>query len=353
MGLTLGRKDLIAVATALARLIEETLRANLRGAKFIWHGGEPLLAGIRFFQRAVELQQKLAAPGQQIINTIQTNGTLLNRTWASFLAERDFHVGVSLDGPMEIHDKHRKFPNGSGSHSRVMRGIEHLRKAGTRFGVIAVVTRDTVVSPQFVFDFFRREGIYRISFNTLSCRYGPSRYGADNSSDAPSSYEPTVGQYAEFLKIMFDLWISVDDPRIHIRQIDNIVKLLMGGRHSSCVFANHCHRYFTVDHRGDVYLCDAEIMNSETLLGNLGDGGVQHILSSSKFLAHRTRFATIRQQNGCPSCLWFGLCRGGCSGDYFAAAQGGASKNMFCGFLQDMFGYCRNRLVELGVKVVV
>ena len=152
------RMSLDMVSQVIAKALDYADRVGL-----IWHGGEPLLMGIQFYEKVVELQKRYKREGQTIKNNLQTNGTLISQEWVDFFKANDFHVGVSLDGPPEVHNETRVFRSGQGSFEQVMRGIRLLRENGVKFGVLAVITKETMrLGAKRFLDFFIENGIFNI-----------------------------------------------------------------------------------------------------------------------------------------------------------------------------------------------
>jgi uncharacterized protein len=191
--------------------------------EFVWHGGEPLLMGVHFYKEVVELQKKFKHENQVIMNSIATNGTLISQEWVDFFKANDFHVGVSLDGPPEVHNANRVFRNGQGSFEQVMRGIRLLKENGVKFGVLAVITKETVrLGAKRFLDFFIKNGIFNIGIL-------PQRPALNiGRTDALPRYE-----FEKFAIELFDYWYSLDDPRIEIRELNAVLDRIFGAESKS------------------------------------------------------------------------------------------------------------------------
>lgn len=284
----------------LEKLVRDYAEADDSGSfQFIWHGGEPLLAGIKFFEAALRFQ-KLYMAGAKIKNVIQTNGTMLTPNWVSFFLENRFKVGVSLDGPREFHDAYRITPRGAGSYNRIMKNLVSARKLGLKFSVIATVNKSNVGAPDELFDFFVGHGINSFGFNMVFER---------DSVGIPMSFSISNEEYADFQCRIFDRWLERDDPKLRIRHIDSIVGGMLGLPVRSCIYAGTCHRFFNINSNGDVYPC--ERLTDAPRLGNLQESSLSDIVRASPYQAHCTM--TNDLPSDCKSCRFLKVCRNGCT----------------------------------------
>jgi uncharacterized protein len=237
----------------------ELVSGNL---SFIWHGGEPLLAGLDFFQEVIRLQKLLISVDRSVRNSIQTNGTLITDEWASFFKENDFKVGVSLDGGMESHDRFRVTHAVCGTFNNTVRGIKILRKYDLEPSVIQTITRVNV---------FRAEEDFRFFVDNL----GLSSFGVNPYLDLSKSNEYMQEQslsndeLTQVLKTYTDLWLRHDDDSLRIREIDNCLAGLCGKRARGCSFNGTCHIFYTINYDGKIYPCDRLSGNSEFCFGNI------------------------------------------------------------------------------------
>jgi len=209
----IGRRVRRIDSALLEKFIGEYMAyASRRGgvATFIWQGGEPLLAGLDFFREVVELQIKYARPGMMVSNAVQTNGTLIDEEWARFFRKYNFLVGVSVDGPKEIHDARRVTGSGKGSYDLVMRGIGHLRDAGAEFNILTVVHDGNVDKGRELMEFYRRENFGYVQF--IPCMDFRAQ-----EPDRPARYQITPEQYGRFLCETFDVWYNDGRPEISVR----------------------------------------------------------------------------------------------------------------------------------------
>ena len=271
---------------------------------FIWHGGEPLMAGKDLFQTIVDLQ-KFHTPqkGETFTNFDQTNGTLLDDEWCSFFERNQFDVGVSLDGPEDLHNAYRVYPGGKGSFSAVMHGWKLLTESKTPAGALAVISRDSLGKAEEIFRFFLREGI--LNFNLLPCM----EVDGKNGNLTPQSIQPA--EYAQFLGEIYDLLIQEDNPAVKITDIFNILVALLGGKPSSCRVNGTCGVYVTVQSDGTVWPCDNFVGTEGFRLGNLQEQTLAEILSGGPRKCFQSW--VISQRSACRGCELNAVCKGGCS----------------------------------------
>lgn len=235
---------------------------------FAWQGGEPTLLGIEFFRKAVVLQQRYAN-GKRIENALQTNGILLNDEWGEFLAANQFLVGLSVDGPRELHDRYRLDKQHQPTFDRVMRGLEVLRKHRVEFNTLTVVHRHNARHPLEVYRFLKDIGSRYLQFIPLVERSPDAIAAALGLSFAmpPSPGSATPAQqvtrwsvlpedYGEFLVQIFDEWVRRDVGRVFVQLFDVALANWMGEPPGLCVFAERCGRALAMEHNGDVYSCD-------------------------------------------------------------------------------------------------
>ena len=248
--------------------LENLTRAAMAYAEgqvtFAWQGGEPMLAGLPFFRRAVELQRELARPGLRVENTIQTNGTLIDDDWAAFFAERGFLVGVSIDGPRRVNDAARVGRGGEGTFQRVMRGVGALRRHGVDFNVLTVVTSASAECPAEVYRFLTGQGFGWLQF--IPCM--DDRPGEGN----PWAVESRA--YGAFLADVFDLWFAdfCHGTAPDIRMFSNLAQMAAGFAPEECGMCGRCTTYFAVESDGSVYPCDF-YTTDDWLLGNVNEMG--------------------------------------------------------------------------------
>jgi len=248
-----------------------------------WQGGEPTLMGVDFYRRAVALQEKYCRPGMTFENTIQTNGTLLDDEWCEFLRANDFLVGISLDGPREIHDTYRRDKKGQPTFDRVMRGLRRLQKHRVEYNVLVTVNRTNAKHPLEVYRFLRDQvgiswfqfipAIERVSKGVVS----PFQEG---TSVSDRSVEPV--QWGQFLIAIFDEWVRHDVGKVFVQSFEASVRnWLRPGSSGMCVFDPVCGHGLALEHNGDLYSCD-HFVEPEYLLGNIQQQQMTELAGSER-----------------------------------------------------------------------
>ena len=242
---------------------------------FSWQGGEPTLLGLGFFERVVALQRRYAKPGQRIENDLQTNGTLLDEDWAQFLKRHRFLVGLSIDGPKDVHDAMRPTKRGQPSWDEVMRGLEHLKRHGVPFNTLTCVHRHNASRPLDVYRFLRREvGSTYLQFIPIvePRNFETSAPGSGSPADMPMLGSPRskpghplsvvtpssveAEEYGYFLCKVWDEWLSRDLGKVLVAFCETLVVQRMGRPSQVCVHAENCGKNVAIEHDGSVYACD-------------------------------------------------------------------------------------------------
>jgi len=307
-------------STERYRMSPEVLRAYVANfiaaspgpvVHFVWHGGEPTLAGIDFYRRAVDLQREYLPEGWRCINSLQTNGTLINEAWAAFIAEQKFDVGVSIDGPEVLHDINRRDRRDRGSHARVMRGWRFLREHGVDPDVLCTVNADTAAHPREVYRYFLDEGVRWLQFIPVVQR---SRGGVTPNSVTPEAL-------GSFLCTIFDEWVRYDVERINVQSFVECLFIASGRPANLCVMSPQCGNVLAVEHDGGIYSCD-HFVDQRHYLGNVMTDDFSSVLGCDaqvSFGTAKSRTLTSR----CRSCPVLTYCRGGCPKDRFAMTDAG------------------------------
>jgi uncharacterized protein len=258
---------------------------------FAWQGGEPTLLGVEFFRKAVALQERYAE-GKLIFNAIQTNGTLLDDEWCKFLAGNGFLVGLSIDGPEELHDRYRVDKRQQPTFGKVMRGLELLKKHDVQFNTLTVVNRGNSVRPLEVYRFLKSIGSEFLQFIPLVERAAPAELkgydfapppvaGEEGNSAVVTEWSVEAEQYGEFLCAIFDEWVRKDVGTTFVQLFDVALGNWMGLGSSLCVFAEKCGGALAIEHNGDIYSCDHYVY-PEHRLGNLMNTGLGDMVNSDQ-----------------------------------------------------------------------
>ncbi|NLF38065.1 anaerobic sulfatase-maturation protein [bacterium] len=300
---------------------------------FSWQGGEPTLLGAGFFRRAVELQKKYAG-GKTITNSLQTNATALNDDLCAVFAENKFLLGVSIDGPREIHNRYRLDKQGNPTFDRVMDGIALLRKHGVEYNALTVVGRHNARHPLNVYRFLKETGFEFMQFIPLVER-APDAHAKAIGLDlaeppelrakeerlpvTPWTVEPFV--YGSFLTSIFDEWVREDVGKTFVQHFDVALGNWLHCGPGLCIYAERCGTALVLEHNGDLYACDHYVY-PEYRLGNIADKPLADMVFSdaqSKF--GMDKFATLPGQ--CMRCPVRFACNGGCTKHRFATTPEG------------------------------
>ncbi len=312
----------------LEAYVRQTIAAqpeNVDSIDFAFQGGEPTLMGLDFFRRLVALQQKYVPPGKQVNNALQTNGILLDDAWCEFLKAHGFLVGLSIDGPADLHNVYRRNPQNGPSFVQVERGMDCLRKHAVPFNVLCCVHRANGDHPARVYRFFRDAGVDFLQFIPIvQPRPGVARLGNPGDAPAETLVSPASvlpQQYGRFLRAMFDLWVQRDVGRIFVRDFDQALAAWLGVGATLCIYAQQCGRAVALEHNGDLYACD-HFVAPDCRLGNIHDVPIAQLVDS----ARQERFGRDKEATlpaFCRRCAVRFACNGGCPKDRFLATPDG------------------------------
>lgn len=292
--------------------------------KFIWHGGEPLLAGIKFYENAVRLQNKFRKGSDAVKNVIQTNATLITSEWASFFKCEDFGVGVSLDGCRKNHNRHRRDAAGRGTFNRVLRGIAELRRQGIKPGIIQTVTRSGVDSFPEDFHFF--------SSSLKVNGWAVNLYAKGSSRKSKLANESLRNRdVSKIYSSIVREWLNCNDADLRLREIENFVAGAMGRRADTCSFNGTCANYFCLDAKGLIWPCDRLSGDTRFLLGDLRKQSLQEILSGKAANNHIVHAKQLTDD--CLPCRWRNACNNGCT----AMRNPATKKYVYCASRLKMF----------------
>lgn len=309
---------------------------------FSWHGGEPLLAGMEFYRKAVELENKHKPESFTVYNGIQTNGLLINDEWCRFLAENDFYVGISMDGPEEFHNAFRIYSNGKPSFKKVLEGYRLLQKYNIRNEILCVVSSANVSKPLEIYRFFKSLDARFITFLPLVIR-DLSKPGHVHDISVPAE------EFGRFLCKIFDEWIAEDIGRIKIQIFEEAVRPAFGQEHSLCIFKKVCGRVPVIELNGDFYSCD-HFVDPEHHVGNIMSHPVSVLLNSEKqrnFGMEKLR--TLPEF--CIQCDVREMCNGECPKNRFIKTpDGGPGLNYLCPGYRIFFRHIKPFVEAVGAE---
>lgn len=295
-----------------AAYIQQLLAAHADQAEVVvaFQGGEPTMMGLEFFARTLELEKQFAQPGQQILNTIQTNATLISDEWADFLAEHDFLVGVSIDGPQEMHDAYRVDKGGKPTFDRVLTGLQRLKAAEVTWNALTTVHAANGDHGRTVYRFLRDDlGASFMQFIPIV--------------EQGQQYSVGAEQYGRFLIDVFEDWVRHDIGDVFVQAFDTALAHWLGmDQVGLCVHARTCGQAVALEHTGDLYSCD-HFVEPEHLLGNITQGRtlLELVDSSQQRRFGQAKLTTLPDY--CRRCEVRFACNGGCPKDRFITTPDG------------------------------
>jgi len=312
---------------------------------FAWQGGEPTLLGVDYFRKIIHLQEKYAN-GKVIHNSFQTNGVLLDNDWGKFFSENKFLIGISIDGPQEIHDKYRVFKGGQESFEKVMQGVEILKKYQVDFNTLSCVQKDNSYKPSEVYNFLKEIGSGFMQFIPIVERITTKI--SDNEINLVSpNYEKEAKvtdwsvesiQFGKFLSAIFDEWVRYDVGKYYVQIFDISLETWIGEKASLCVFRDTCGGAMALEHNGDLYSCDHYVY-PENKLGNIMTDLLQTMVNSGK----QTKFGIEKKMKlpaYCRNCDFLFACNGECPKHRFIKTPDGEDGlNYLCAGYKHFFNH--------------
>ncbi|MFN2314999.1 MAG: anaerobic sulfatase maturase [Bacteroidales bacterium] len=318
----------------LERYIHQHIEASTEPEIFFsWHGGEPTLAGLDFYKRAVAIQEAYKPEGSTIRNGIQTNGTLITDEWGSFFSMENFYVGISIDGPERYHNTNRTQAGGRGTFKEVMRGLEILKRHNVSHEFLCVVSNDNVSAPLEIYRFFKDLGASYITFLPLVEEDG------DGSGKAtPSSVGPL--DFGKFLSAIFDEWIGEDIGKVKVQVFEEALRTAFRQEHTLCIFKPACGGVPVVEMNGDFYMCDHYVVPAHRS-GNIADTPLATLLDHPRQKAFgEAKRDTLPRY--CLECEVLDMCNGECPKNRFVTAPTGEpGLNYLCEGYRYFFNHCR------------
>jgi uncharacterized protein len=309
--------------------------AGVPEVQVAWQGGEPTMMGVEFFRRSVELANQYLQPGQRAAYTIQTNGTLLDEEWAAFFKEHDFLVGISIDGPRELHDAYRVNKGGKGSFDQVIRGLEHLKAGGVEWNALTTVHAANAGHGREVYRFLRDEcGARFVQFIPIIERVAEADADGEvpwsswrdrplyvQQGDRVTGRSVTAEQYGRFLIEVFEEWVRRDVGEIYVQMFDVALANWAGEPPGLCVHSETCGLALALEHTGDLYSCD-HFVEPAYKLGNIKQTRMLDLVASQQ----QTQFGLDKRDTlpqYCLDCDVRFACHGGCPKDRFVSTPDG------------------------------
>lgn len=330
--------------------------AGAREVVVAWQGGEPTMMGLDFFRRSIQLERRYARPGMRVLNTLQTNGTLLDDEWGAFLRANAFLVGISIDGPREMHDVYRVDKGGKPTFDRVLRGLDVLTRHEVDWNVLTTVNAANGDHGRDVYRFLRDDLgatfiqlipiVERATPETLELAdagWGGSARGRPLYTQRGSLVtHRTVGpqQYGRFLIDVFEEWVRHDVGTVYVQMFDTALAAWAGEPGGMCVHAPTCGEQIALEHNGDVYSCD-HYVEPGYLLGNVGERKLLELVN----LPQQRDFGRAKRDTlttYCRDCDVRFACNGGCPKDRFATSPSGEpGQHYLCAAYQAFFRHIR------------
>jgi uncharacterized protein len=317
-------------------LMQKALGYGAGMNSFCWQGGEPTLLGVDFYRTVVELQKHFRQVDQNVENSLQTNGLLLDDAWCELLAQNHILVGLSLDGPVEIHDHYRTSSAGSGSFRKVLQKVNLFRKHRVEFNILALLTDANIGRPRELYAFFRTHDFNWLQF--IPC------FEHDPHTGDPMPYAINGADLGKFYRRLFDLWIQDGFPYVSVRLFEDILLFLLDGVHASCCWNQHCDSYIVVEHNGDCFPCDF-FVDPAWKLGNIHEDALESILSSPL----RDQFAGLKADipQDCRGCRWQAFCNADCTRYRRRAAGKYDRQSEFCAAWKTLLEHIEPHVPEL------
>ena len=357
------------------RMADELLEAYIRQlieahaqvpeVAIAWQGGEPTLMGVEFFRRSVELAKQYLKPGQRAAYTIQTNGTLLDEEWAAFFKENNFLVGISIDGPRELHDAYRVNKGGKGSFEQVMVGLEHLKAGGVEWNALTTIHAANADHGREVYCFLRDEcGARFIQFIPIIERVSEATDGEvpwsswrdrplyEQKGELVTNRSVSAEQYGRFLIDVFEEWVRRDVGEVYVQMFDVALANWVGEPPSLCIHSETCGLALALEHTGDLYSCD-HFVEPRYKLGNIVEHRMLDLVASQQ----QRQFGLDKRDTLPQYCLECDVrfaCHGGCPKDRFITTPDGEpGLNYLCAGYKAFFHHVDEPMRFMGEQLRV
>lgn len=326
----------------LEKVVRQALDEAESFVSFGFQGGEPMLAGLPFYQALIEFEKKYNPGHVEIANSIQTNGSLIDDKWAEFFAENGFLVGLSIDGGKSVHDMARRDAADNGTHSRCLKAARTLERAGADFNILSVVTKQFAAHPDAAWRFYKDNDFRYVQLipclDGLEEEHGTNPYSLDAES------------YGKFLCRFFDLWYDdfIKGEYISVRAFDNWVRMLMGQQPENCGMLGHCQSYPVIEADGSVYPCDFYVLDAYKL-GDVSTHSFGDMLDGEAAKGFEAGGAVLRDE--CLGCEYYAICRAGCRRNREPIQDGAPSLNVFCDAYKKFFAHALPRMTGIAQRM--
>jgi len=334
------------------RMSDETMEAYVRQTieghsvpevTIAWQGGEPTLMGLDFYRRAVAAEKRYARPGLRVENSFQTNGVLIDEEWCRFFHDNNFLIGLSLDGPRELHDAYRHDKGGGPVFDKVERAARLMQKHRVEFNILCTVNAANSRRPLDVYRYFRDElKAPYLQFIPIVERANDTGF---QEGEAVTERSVKPEQYGRFLIEIFDEWVKRDVGKMFVQTFDGVLASYVRGRSSLCVFSPTCGEGVALEHNGDVYSCD-HYVEPRYILGNITEIPLSDLVSGAKQRA----FGQAKSENlprTCRDCRFLFTCHGECPKNrVLTTPDGEPGLNWLCQGLKAFFAHV-NRPMQI------
>lgn len=329
-------------------LLEKLIRQTIESCggpvvSFTWHGGEPTLAGLDFYKKAIELEKKYLPRGWQVWNNLQTNGLMLNDAWCRFIKENRFDVGLSIDGSESVHNKNRLDLGGNGTYDRVKKAALRMKSAGIQYDLLCTVNAASAEDPPEVYRALREISSGWVQFIPIVVRLPDGGF-------SPESITPEG--YGQFLTAIFDEWVTHDLGKLDVQLFAETARIMAGGEASLCWMSPTCGRVLIAEEDGGIYSCD-HFVDAEHRLGTLAKDKLSAMANSD----FQLRFGDAKRDAltaECRRCPYLRFCNGGCPKDRFWHSEDGeAGQYYLCKGLKAFFAHAEpilKRVMDMSAK---
>lgn len=322
----------------LEKLVKKVFESAAEMAVFTFQGGEPTLAGLSFYHRFIELQKKYNRNHISVFNTIQTNGYLIDETWAKFFAENNFLVGLSIDGTKETHDAMRHDAANFGTYHKAVAAARLFDEYRVDYNILCVVNNQVSL---------QAKEVYR---NLKKYRYIQFIACLDGINQKRHGYSLREERYAKFLIETFHEYYM--DFRagnyVSVRNFDNYIGIFLGREPENCAMRGTCSCYFVIEGDGSVFPCDFYVLD-EWKLGNIYNDSFEDMLRSAR--AVEFVHSSFEKNDECARCEYYALCRGGCRRERVAGGCDHRLQNKFCTAYKKFFEACYGEMAEMAQKI--
>jgi len=325
-----------------------SIHGKMAEIEFAWHGGEPTIAGIPFYQKALELQKKYGH-NRKILNTLQTNGTLINDEWCRFFAENNFRIGISIDGPEHIHNVYRKDSFGKGTFSKIMEAVNLFQKHSVQYNTLTTVNAANSNYGKDIYEFLRTISVFMQFLPVVECINTENKLTIPPGIDTPpivkarefAPFNVSAEGYGKFLCEVFDLWLKKDLGKRFVQIIESTVGNLTRRPAGLCVHESVCGHCAVVEKSGDVYRCDRFVFD-QYRIGNIMHNNLEQMMESNRAFGE---YKLESLPTECLHCSVANLCFGGCPKDRILEQMtiyGVERKNYLCKGYKQFFQHVKS-----------